>query len=246
MGADSAAPAVAADEEHVKDHRLILNRMPYRLFTAYGWRDLPERYGPWLTAAPRRRRWTRGALGSYPRRRSSGTSTACTTSIGNSRASTEHTSGRIASLRARGKHAGEPADQAMEGGITSAAINGDVLLLERHVSVLSETRQVPVEQEREGTEGVRHEVVDVRSFASSVSWRRSNRLGPSTAAIRPHGIPKIFSKSVSSTTPSTSAMNFSARIGTGRRCRCRVVIRLRSRGWLLRDCGIVLLAGQLP
>jgi transposase len=44
---------------YYKDHRRILNGMLYRLCTGCGWRDLPERYGPWSTVASRLRRWTR-------------------------------------------------------------------------------------------------------------------------------------------------------------------------------------------
>lgn len=44
------------------DHRRILNGMLYRLCTGCGWRDLPERYGPWSTVASRQRRWTREGL----------------------------------------------------------------------------------------------------------------------------------------------------------------------------------------
>jgi transposase len=47
---------------HFKDHRLILNGMLYRHATGIGWRDLPERYGPWSTVASRFRRWTREGL----------------------------------------------------------------------------------------------------------------------------------------------------------------------------------------
>ena len=47
---------------HYRDHRVILNGMLYRLCTGCGWRDLPERYGPWPTVASRQRRWTREGL----------------------------------------------------------------------------------------------------------------------------------------------------------------------------------------
>ena len=47
---------------YYKDHRLVLNGMLFRHATGIGWRDLPERYGPWSTVASRFRRWTREGL----------------------------------------------------------------------------------------------------------------------------------------------------------------------------------------
>jgi len=59
------APLLPARETagtYYKDHRLVLNGMLYRHATGIGWRDLPERYGPWPTVASRFRRWTREGL----------------------------------------------------------------------------------------------------------------------------------------------------------------------------------------
>ena len=55
-------PPVETKGTYYKDHRLVLNGMLYRLCTGCGWRDLPERYGPWPTVASRLRRWTREGL----------------------------------------------------------------------------------------------------------------------------------------------------------------------------------------
>lgn len=41
-----------------KDHRLMLDGMLWVLRTGAGWRDLPERYGPWQTVYDRFRRWS--------------------------------------------------------------------------------------------------------------------------------------------------------------------------------------------
>ncbi|MBB4931296.1 transposase [Lipingzhangella halophila] len=40
------------------EHRRIINAILYRIRTGIPWRDLPERYGPWETAAGRHRRWS--------------------------------------------------------------------------------------------------------------------------------------------------------------------------------------------
>lgn len=40
------------------DHRKIINAILFRSRTGIPWRDLPERYGPWETAAGRHRRWS--------------------------------------------------------------------------------------------------------------------------------------------------------------------------------------------
>jgi transposase len=37
-----------------KDHRVIVNALPWLLATGAPWRDLPERYGPWRTVATER------------------------------------------------------------------------------------------------------------------------------------------------------------------------------------------------
>ncbi len=55
-------PPVETKGTYDKAHRVILNGMLYRLCTGCGWRDLPERYGPWSTVASRQRRWTREGL----------------------------------------------------------------------------------------------------------------------------------------------------------------------------------------
>ncbi|ASU86035.1 transposase [Nocardiopsis gilva YIM 90087] len=39
------------------DHRRVINAVLFRTRTGIPWRDLPERYGPWETAAGRHRRW---------------------------------------------------------------------------------------------------------------------------------------------------------------------------------------------
>ncbi|WP_435870017.1 transposase [Eleftheria terrae] len=44
------------------EHRRMLNAMLFRLNTGIGWRDLPERYGPWQTVYSRSRRWCRCGL----------------------------------------------------------------------------------------------------------------------------------------------------------------------------------------
>ncbi|WP_394356414.1 IS5 family transposase [Spiractinospora alimapuensis] len=40
------------------DHRKVINAILFRTRTGIPWRDLPERYGPWETAAGRHRRWS--------------------------------------------------------------------------------------------------------------------------------------------------------------------------------------------
>ena len=45
-----------------KDHRTILNAILWVLRTGAPWRDLPERYGPWQTAASRFYRWQRAGV----------------------------------------------------------------------------------------------------------------------------------------------------------------------------------------
>lgn len=55
-------PPVETKGTYYQPHRQILNGMLYRLCTGCGWRDLPERYGPWSTVASRLRRWTREGL----------------------------------------------------------------------------------------------------------------------------------------------------------------------------------------
>jgi transposase len=40
------------------DHRQVVNAILFRARTGIPWRDLPERYGPWETAAGRHRRWS--------------------------------------------------------------------------------------------------------------------------------------------------------------------------------------------
>jgi transposase len=44
------------------DHRLILNAILWVLRTGAPWRDLPERYGPWQTAATRFYRWVKAGV----------------------------------------------------------------------------------------------------------------------------------------------------------------------------------------
>lgn len=41
-----------------RDHRQVVNGLPYRIRTGVHWRDLPERYGPWKTVHERHRRWS--------------------------------------------------------------------------------------------------------------------------------------------------------------------------------------------
>ena len=40
-----------------RDHRVVVNAILWVLRTGAPWRDLPERYGPWQTAASRFYRW---------------------------------------------------------------------------------------------------------------------------------------------------------------------------------------------
>ena len=40
------------------DHRRVINGVLYRVRTGVQWRDLPERFGPWLTVYKRHRRWS--------------------------------------------------------------------------------------------------------------------------------------------------------------------------------------------
>lgn len=42
-----------------RDHRRVVNGILWKLRTGAGWRDLPERYGPWPTAYDRFVRWRR-------------------------------------------------------------------------------------------------------------------------------------------------------------------------------------------
>jgi transposase len=44
------------------DHRLVLNAILWVLRTGAPWRDLPERYGPWQTAATRFYRWVKAGV----------------------------------------------------------------------------------------------------------------------------------------------------------------------------------------
>src|SRR5699024_1049106 len=55
------APLLPTDAPKGKkwaDHRKIINAILFRSRTGIPWRDLPERYGPWETAAGRHRRWS--------------------------------------------------------------------------------------------------------------------------------------------------------------------------------------------
>ncbi|NYI96971.1 transposase [Streptomonospora nanhaiensis] len=57
---DLLAPLMPAHPRKGKrwaDHRRVINAILYRTRTGIPWRDLPERYGPWETAAGRHRRW---------------------------------------------------------------------------------------------------------------------------------------------------------------------------------------------
>ena len=45
-----------------KDHRTIIDALPWLGRTGAPWRDLPERFGPWRTVATRLDRWTRIGL----------------------------------------------------------------------------------------------------------------------------------------------------------------------------------------
>ncbi|GAA3419670.1 hypothetical protein GCM10018952_60090 [Streptosporangium vulgare] len=40
------------------DHRLVINGVLYRARTGLPWRDLPERFGSWVTVYKRHRRWS--------------------------------------------------------------------------------------------------------------------------------------------------------------------------------------------
>lgn len=45
-----------------KDHRLVLDGIPWSDRTGAPWRDLPERYGPWQTIASRCSRWREAGI----------------------------------------------------------------------------------------------------------------------------------------------------------------------------------------
>jgi transposase len=45
-----------------KDHRLMVHGILWILATGAGWRDLPERFGPWETVYSRFRLWSRNGL----------------------------------------------------------------------------------------------------------------------------------------------------------------------------------------
>ncbi|MGI4874281.1 MAG: transposase [Janthinobacterium lividum] len=45
-----------------RDNRLFLNAVLYRVRTGVAWRDLPERFGSWNTAARRFRRWAQAGV----------------------------------------------------------------------------------------------------------------------------------------------------------------------------------------
>jgi transposase len=40
------------------DHRMVINGVLYRARTGLPWRDLPERFGSWVTVYKRHRRWS--------------------------------------------------------------------------------------------------------------------------------------------------------------------------------------------
>ena len=42
-----------------RDHRTVLNGIPWKLSTGVPWRDVPARYGPWQTLHARLLRWQR-------------------------------------------------------------------------------------------------------------------------------------------------------------------------------------------
>lgn len=46
-----------------RDHRQVVDGIPWQLRTGAPWRDLPERYRPWKTLRERLRRWTADAPG---------------------------------------------------------------------------------------------------------------------------------------------------------------------------------------
>jgi len=45
-----------------KDHRTVLNGIVWILRSGAPWRDLPDRYGPWMTVYSRFRRWREAGL----------------------------------------------------------------------------------------------------------------------------------------------------------------------------------------
>ena len=45
-----------------KDHRTVINGILWILRAGAPWRDLPERFGPWATAASRFYRWRKQGL----------------------------------------------------------------------------------------------------------------------------------------------------------------------------------------
>ncbi|WP_414626028.1 IS5 family transposase [Microbispora rosea] len=51
-------PPAGARGGRWSDHRTVINGVLYRARTGVPWRDLPERFGPWLTVYKRHRRWS--------------------------------------------------------------------------------------------------------------------------------------------------------------------------------------------
>lgn len=51
-------PRDARQGRRWSDHRRVVDAVFHRIRTGTPWRDLPERFGPWQTAANRHRRWS--------------------------------------------------------------------------------------------------------------------------------------------------------------------------------------------
>ncbi|GAA2702412.1 hypothetical protein GCM10010412_100470 [Nonomuraea recticatena] len=51
-------PASGARGGRWNDHRMVINGVLYRARTGLPWRDLPERFGSWMTVYKRHRRWS--------------------------------------------------------------------------------------------------------------------------------------------------------------------------------------------
>ena len=68
-------PERPASGRPTKDHRTVVNAIPWRLKTGVPWRALPERYGPWEAVCSRFRRWRGPGSGtaSWPPSRRRGT-----------------------------------------------------------------------------------------------------------------------------------------------------------------------------
>jgi transposase len=51
-------PAREARRGRCNDHRMVINGVLYQARTGLPWRELPERFGCWITVSRRHRRWS--------------------------------------------------------------------------------------------------------------------------------------------------------------------------------------------